>query len=112
MDSLDLFNANIAAVAVYTPVLVGLLLLAGRRLPASFASGFAFAGFALPLVLGLWLVFCRSAVVVEDVKRIDIIDFRLGSGFARVSGDFPTCTDSGHRLVIHPTVERDRAVRG
>jgi NADH-quinone oxidoreductase subunit M len=56
MDPLDLFNANIPAVAVYTPILAGLLLLAGRRLPAAFASGFAFAGFALPLVLGLWLV--------------------------------------------------------
>jgi len=56
MDSLSLFSALLPAVAVYTPIVVGLLLLAGRRLPAGFASGFAFAGFALPLVLGLWLV--------------------------------------------------------
>lgn len=56
MSSLDLFNANVPAVAVYTPLVAGLLLLAGRRLPAAFASGFAFAGFALPLALGLWLV--------------------------------------------------------
>ncbi|MEY3837567.1 MAG: hypothetical protein RL304_549, partial [Verrucomicrobiota bacterium] len=56
MDSLDFLHANLAAVAVYTPIVAGLVLLAGRRLPAGFASGFACAGFLLPLVLGVWLV--------------------------------------------------------
>ena len=56
MDSLDFLHANLAAVAVYTPIVAGLVLLAGRRLPAGFASGFAFAGFVLPLLLGVWLV--------------------------------------------------------
>jgi NADH-quinone oxidoreductase subunit M len=56
MDPLDFLHANLAAVAVYVPLVAGLVLLAGRRLPAGFASGFAFAGFAFPLILGLWLV--------------------------------------------------------
>jgi NADH-quinone oxidoreductase subunit M len=48
--------ATLLALAVTTPVIVGLVLLAGRSLPRSFASGLAFGGFALPAVLAPWLL--------------------------------------------------------
>jgi len=53
---MDTFPATLLALAVTAPILVGLILLAGRRLPRGFASGFAFGGFALPAVLAPWLL--------------------------------------------------------
>ena len=53
---MDTFPASLLALAVTAPILVGLILLAGRDLPRSFASGFAFGGFAIPAVLGPWLL--------------------------------------------------------
>ena len=53
---MDTFPATLLALAITAPILVGLILLAGRDLPRSFASGFAFGGFAIPAVLGPWLL--------------------------------------------------------
>jgi NADH-quinone oxidoreductase subunit M len=57
---MDTFPATLLELAVTTPIIVGLILLAGRDLPRSFASGFAFVGFALPAVLGPWLLLLWS----------------------------------------------------
>jgi len=43
-------------IAVYTPILTGLILLTLRKLPKSFASGFALGGFAIPAVIAPWLL--------------------------------------------------------
>ncbi|MEY3129679.1 MAG: hypothetical protein RLY12_51, partial [Verrucomicrobiota bacterium] len=53
---MDTFPASLLALAVTAPILVGLILLAGRDLPRSFTSGFAFGGFAIPAVLAPWLL--------------------------------------------------------
>ena len=53
---MDTFPATLLALAVLAPILVGLILLAGRDLPRGFASGLAFGGFAVPAVLGPWLL--------------------------------------------------------
>ena len=53
---MDTFPATLLALAITAPILVGLILLAGRDLPRSFSSGFAFGGFAIPAVLGPWLL--------------------------------------------------------
>ena len=53
---MDFAPSTLLALAVSAPILVGLILLAGRDLPRSFSSGFAFGGFAIPAVLGPWLL--------------------------------------------------------
>ena len=53
---MDISPATLLQAAVLTPIIVGLVLIAGRSLPRSFASGFAFMGFALPAILGPWLL--------------------------------------------------------
>ena len=57
---MDTFPATLLALAITAPIFVGLILLAGRDLPRSFASGFAFGGFAIPAVLGPWLLILWS----------------------------------------------------
>ncbi len=53
---MDTFPAILLQVAITAPVLIGLMLIAGRSLPRSFASGFAFTGFALPALIAPWLL--------------------------------------------------------
>ncbi|MSS98990.1 MAG: NADH-quinone oxidoreductase subunit N [Opitutia bacterium] len=48
--------AALLTLTVTAPIIVGLILLAGRALPHHFVSGFAFVGFALPAVLAPWLL--------------------------------------------------------
>ncbi len=53
---MDTFPATLLQIAVTAPILIGLILITGRNLPRSFASGFAFGGFAIPAMLGPWLL--------------------------------------------------------
>jgi NADH-quinone oxidoreductase subunit M len=53
---MDFAPYTLLALAVTAPIIVGLILLAGRDLPRSFTSGFAFGGFAIPAVLAPWLL--------------------------------------------------------
>jgi NADH-quinone oxidoreductase subunit M len=57
---MDTFPATLLQIAVTAPILIGLVLIAGRSLPRSFASGFAFGGFLLPAVLAPWLLLLWS----------------------------------------------------
>ena len=49
-------NAWLLVTAIFLPVLIGLILLAGRVLPRSGVSGLAFLGFAVPAVVVLWFL--------------------------------------------------------
>lgn len=60
MQPLDTFPATLLLLAVTTPIVIGLLLLTGRDLPRSFASPLAFLGFALPAIIGPWLLILWS----------------------------------------------------
>lgn len=57
---MDPLPATLLALVVTTPIIIGLILLAGRDLPRAFASGFAFVGFGLPALLGPWLLILWS----------------------------------------------------
>jgi NADH-quinone oxidoreductase subunit M len=77
---MDLAPATLLALTVTAPIIVGLILLAGRHLPRSFASGFAFGGFALPAVLGPWLLvlWCRESTTAAQFQSAGF----WGFGFA------------------------------
>jgi NADH-quinone oxidoreductase subunit M len=77
---MDTFPATLLALAVTAPILVGLILLAGRDLPRSFTSGFAFGGFAIPAVLGPWLLMTWSDPTTTP-KDFESVGF-WGFGFA------------------------------
>lgn len=77
---MDISPATLLQAAVVTPILVGLVLLAGRSLPRSFASGFAFVGFALPAVLGPWLLLLWTNEAVSADKFVSAGPW--GFGFA------------------------------
>ena len=77
---MDTFPATLLALAVTAPILVGLILLAGRDLPRSFTSGFAFGGFAIPAVLGPWLLVLWSDPATAP-QQFESVGF-WGFGFA------------------------------
>jgi len=56
MDTFSTLNAWLLVTAVFLPVLIGLILLAGRVLPRSGVSGLAFLGFAVPAAVVLWFL--------------------------------------------------------
>jgi len=56
MDTFSTLNASLLVTAIFLPVLIGLILLAGRVLPSSWVSGLAFIGFALPAAVVLWFL--------------------------------------------------------
>jgi NADH-quinone oxidoreductase subunit M len=47
-------NSSLLLTAIFTPIIIGLVLIIGRELPRSFASGIAFVAFALPALITLW----------------------------------------------------------
>ncbi|MEY3957763.1 MAG: hypothetical protein RJA37_366 [Verrucomicrobiota bacterium] len=56
--------AQLLKAVVAAPVVTGLLLIAGRRLPRSLGSWIAFAGFAVPAALAPWLLLVWSDLSV------------------------------------------------
>ncbi|GBL27628.1 NADH-quinone oxidoreductase subunit 13 [Verrucomicrobiota bacterium] len=56
MDTFSTLNAWLLVTAVFLPVLIGLILLAGRVLPRSGVSGLAFLGFVVPAAVVLWFL--------------------------------------------------------
>ncbi len=77
---MDTFPATLLALAVTVPVIVGLVLLAGRDLPRRFASGLAFGGFAVPAVLGPWLLvlWADPATAKEQFQSVGFWGFGFG----------------------------------
>ncbi len=77
---MDTFPATLLALTVTTPLIVGLVLLAGRHLPRGFASGFAFAGFALPALFAPWLLvlWADPATAPEQFRSVGFWGFGFG----------------------------------
>jgi NADH-quinone oxidoreductase subunit M len=68
METFSQFNPTLLLVAIFTPLIVGLILLAGKTLPRSFSSGFAFLGFALPAAIAVWLFLPSSEAFGSPLK--------------------------------------------
>ena len=72
MDTFRTLNATLLVTATFLPILVGLILIAGRILPRSWVSGLAFFGFAVPAAATLWLVLPASGPLESIlVLRVD-----------------------------------------
>jgi len=54
MENLNTLNSSLLLTAIFTPILVGLILIVGKELPRSFASGMTFIAFTLPALITLW----------------------------------------------------------
>lgn len=74
MDSLSTLNANLLTAAVLLPLALGLCLLAGRLLPASWVSAFAFLGFAFPATVTLWYLLPYSGSF-DALLKLRVHDF-------------------------------------
>lgn len=80
METFSQLNPTLLIAAIFTPIVVGLILLAGKSLPRSFSSAFAFLGFALPAVIAIWLFLPCSEAFGSPLKlRVTgLWDFNLG----------------------------------
>ena len=54
MENFNTVNSSLLLTAIFTPILAGLILLIGRNLPRSFATGFALIAFTLPALITVW----------------------------------------------------------
>lgn len=54
MENFNTVNSSLLLTAIFTPILAGLILLIGRNLPRSFATGFALTAFTLPALITVW----------------------------------------------------------
>jgi NADH-quinone oxidoreductase subunit M len=77
---MDTFPATLLQITVTAPILIGLVLIAGRSLPRSFASGFALGGFALPAALAPWLLVLWSSenTTVGQFQSTGLWGFNFG----------------------------------
>ena len=69
MENSLALNPTLLMAAIFTPIVIGLILITGRNLPRSFASGFAFFGFFIPAVVAIWLLFPSAANYGEPLKE-------------------------------------------
>ncbi len=80
MENFNTVNSSLLLAAIFTPILVGLILLIGRNLPRSFATGFALTAFTLPALIAVWFFLpCAEAYgSVTQYRQTNIWGFCFG----------------------------------
>lgn len=80
MENFNTVNSSLLLAAIFTPILVGLILLVGRNLPRSFATGFALTAFTLPALIAVWffLPCAESYGSVTQYRQTNIWGFCFG----------------------------------
>ena len=80
MENFNTVNSSLLLAAIFTPILAGLILLIGRNLPRSFATGFALTAFTLPALITVWFFFpcAESYGSVTQYRQTNIWGFCFG----------------------------------
>jgi NADH-quinone oxidoreductase subunit M len=69
METSFALNPTLLVAAIFTPIIIGLILISLRNLSRSFSSGFAFVGFALPALIAVWLLLPFAATYGSPLKE-------------------------------------------